>query len=172
VSAFHPLRTFQQLFSRLRYVYRAVRSWCYKCAVSTVRFLIVILVAALSVPLIQDVLQSGVIGARNGHWFFWLAALAYAPRLLPLAFMTAPLYIPAALVVAAFSLGLEHLIGRRSLLIWVCHGLVMGGLLLWLFPYPKPGLAVFGILGSWLFAGAAMWFALSRGRSSGSSPGA
>ena len=137
------------------------------------RFLIVILVAALTVPLIQDVLQSGAIGARNGHWFAWLPAIVQSGRLLPLAFMTAPLYIPAVLLIAAFSLGLEHLIRRRSLLIWVCHSLAMGGLLLlWLFPYSRPGLVAFGILGSWLFTGVAMWYALSRGRPPETSPGA
>jgi apolipoprotein N-acyltransferase len=140
---------------------------------SWIRFLIVILVAALTVPLIEDVLQFGAIAARNGHWFAWLPAIAQSVRLLPLAFMTAPLYIPAVLLVAAFSLGLEHLIARRSLLIWVCHGLAMGGLfLLWLFPFSRPGLVAFGSLGSWLLVSVAMWYTLSRGRSSETSSGA
>ena len=64
---------------------------------SSLRFLIVILVAALAVPLIPDVLQSGVIGAKNGHWFAWLPALAQSLRLLPLAFARGrPLNIPRA----------------------------------------------------------------------------
>ncbi|HEX8312222.1 MAG TPA: hypothetical protein VF614_12950 [Chthoniobacteraceae bacterium] len=41
------------------------------------------LVAALAVPLIQDVLQSGAIAGRNGHGFAWLPAIVQSGRLLP-----------------------------------------------------------------------------------------
>lgn len=128
-----------------------------------IRVAATVLASGLAVPVFSSALQFSAIGLSNGHWTAPLGALPHGLSMLPLAIIAAPVNVAGAALVAGFSLGLQALIGWRSLLIWIAHGAIVGVLeLMWLFPYSRPALVVLGVLGSWTLASAAMWFFLAR----------
>lgn len=92
----------------------------------------------------------------------FLTATATGFIMLPLAILTAPINAVGALLLGAFSLGLECLIRRKSVLIWLLHGLAVGLINLIAFhPYNRNDLIVTGVIGSWLVGGVTMWSILS-----------
>ena len=128
-----------------------------------IRVAATVLASGLAVPVFSSALQISAIGFSNGHWLAPLGALPHGLSMLPLVIIAAPVNVTGAALVAGVSLGLQALIGRRSLPIWIADGAIVGVLeLMWLFPYPRPALVVLGVLGSWTLASAAMWLALAR----------
>jgi hypothetical protein len=130
--------------------------------VKALRFLFATMVAGLLVPYFGGALQEGAIGLKNGHAFAWATAFLTNLGAMPFFLLGGIVMIPAAMLVAAFSLGLESLIGRRSILIWLAHGAIMGWLeLIWLRAAHGPALIIYGMTGAWLIASSLMWLLLS-----------
>ena len=131
-----------------------------------VRLIVTIAIAALAIPILGAVLQEGTTALRNGHVFGWVTVLLRSSDFLPLAVIAAPLHAIGAMIVASLSLGLERLVRRRLLWIWVAHGGAVGVLQLFWFTrhFGPSSLVTFGTLGSWLIVAVGMWLILSRGQ--------
>ena len=126
------------------------------------RFACAVGAAAIFVPCAGGAIQHSIISIGNGHGLNLLTAMATGVSMLPLALLAAPIYVVGATLLGAFSLGLESLIRRKSVLIWLLHGLAIGFInLIALHPYDRSDLIVNGVVGSWLFGGLAMWSVLS-----------
>jgi hypothetical protein len=132
--------------------------------VSTIRFVCAALITALVVPLLVGGIQINIISMHNGHGPSIGAFMMEAFSDFPLALVAAPLNAIGATIMGAFSLGAERLIGRRSVLIWLVHGLAMGLLSLLLFsPHNHSSLIVCSALGSWPLGSLLMRWVLSGG---------
>ena len=131
-----------------------------------VRFIVTIAIAALAIPIFCATLQESAVAFGNGHKLGWVTVLLRSSDFLPLAVIAAPLYAIGAMIVAGLSLGLERLVRRRLLLIWVTHGSAIGALqLFWFTGHFGPSSSVtLGTLGSWSIVAVGMWLILSRGQ--------
>ena len=132
----------------------------------TVRLIVTIALAALAIPIFCGALQESAVAFGNGHMLGWVTVLMRSSDFLPLAVIAAPLHAIGAMIVAGLSLGLERLVRRRLLWIWVAHGGAVGALQLFWFTrhFGASSLVTFGTLGSWLIVAVGMWLILSRGQ--------
>lgn len=130
---------------------------------SIFRFACAAVAAAIVVPCVAIGIQFSTISLSNGNGPGIMAALAAGVSALPLAMLAAPLNGIGACMLGAFSLGTERLLGRRSIFIWLFHGLAIGCLSLAAFNKYRSddGMIVGGVMGSWLFGGLVMWSCLS-----------
>jgi hypothetical protein len=127
------------------------------------RFLFAVAAAALLVPCLQTAIHMAMIAAGNGHIVgLFGAALLGGATAVPLAIAAVPFNAIGTTFVAAFSLGLERLLPRRSVIPWLLHGLAVGGLNLLWFRFHDPSATLLtASLGSWAIASVALWRMLS-----------
>lgn len=125
------------------------------------RFLSTVLMAGLMIPILGQVLVETLIGLGNGQWLALLDALPSAAHVLPLALLSAPLFCIGAVCVATMSLGLERLLRRRTILVWLFHGTAIS-LLHTMWVASANLVTTLSLVASWMLTSAGMWFVLSR----------
>lgn len=127
------------------------------------RFLFAVLIAGLMIPVFGQVISETLIGLGNGQWFAVRDALPSAAHVLPLALLSAPLFCIGAVCVATMSLGMERLLRRRTILVWLLHGTAIS-LLHTMWVASANVVTALSLTASWMLTSAGMWSLLSRAR--------